>query len=133
MISSNFCYIILRQIRNIRITSNILLNSTIYFLYPFEQPYKSIIDSKKVYDGVIDKDSVEIDYSDKFSAYHIKSANYSFLLVIKNPFSWSQEYAIQYELIDNDSEFQDFILVIILSVVSFIILLVIIYIVKKRC
>lgn len=72
MISSNFCYIILRQIRNIRITSNILLNSTIYFLFPFEQPYKSLIDSKKVFDDVIDKEGVEIDYSDKFATYHIK-------------------------------------------------------------
>ncbi|CAD8081484.1 unnamed protein product [Paramecium sonneborni] len=122
-----------QQIRNIRVVASPSINVTIYFLFPFEIPYKSLKDNKLIFDGVINHEGQEIDFSDKFASYHIKTANYSFIFLFQNPYFQTLNFSLEFMMIDNDSSFQDFVLVIILSIVSFIILLVIIYIVKKRC
>ncbi|CAK69890.1 unnamed protein product (macronuclear) [Paramecium tetraurelia] len=128
-----YYFLKLRQIRNVKIAISPSINATIYFLFPFEIPYKSLKNNKLVFDGIIGQEGQEIDFSDKFESYHLKSANYSFVLILQNPYSLNINFSLGYDMLDNDNQFQDFILVIILSIVSFIILLVIIYIVKKRC
>ncbi|CAD8149953.1 unnamed protein product [Paramecium octaurelia] len=122
-----------QQIRNFKVIVSPSINATIYFLFPFEIPYKSLKNNKLVFDGIISQEGQVIDFSDKFETYHLKSANYSFVFMLQNPYFQNINFSLEFEMLDNDNQFQDFILVIILSIVSFIILLVIIYIVKKRC
>ncbi|CAD8086167.1 unnamed protein product [Paramecium sonneborni] len=121
------------QTRNLQIQSSSSIDSKIYLLQPFEYPSQKLIQEKLIYDGQLLSIPVELDYSSKFEKYHIKASYYSFILVLKNTNSQTQDMVLKYQLLDNDQKFQDFILVAILSVISFIILLIIIYIVRRRC
>ncbi|CAD8174985.1 unnamed protein product [Paramecium pentaurelia] len=121
------------QTRNLQIQSSSTIDSKIYLLQPFQYPGSNLIEDKLIYDGLLTSNPQEIDYSNKFKKYHIQASYYSFVLVLKNMKSQSQDMVLKYQLLDNDQKFQDFILVAILSVISFIILLIIIYIVRRRC
>ncbi|CAD8084699.1 unnamed protein product [Paramecium sonneborni] len=119
--------------RNLQIQSSFSIDSKIYLLQPFEYPSSKLIEDKLIYDGQLSSTPAEINYSSKFEKYHIQASYYSFIIVLKNTNSQKQDMVLKYELLDNDQKFQDFILVAILSVISFIILLIIIYIVRRRC
>ncbi|CAD8172433.1 unnamed protein product [Paramecium octaurelia] len=121
------------QTRNFQIQSSSSINSQIFLLYPFQSPQSNMVDSKLIYEGQLTSIPQEIDYSSKFQRYHIEASYFTFLLVLKNKNSENSDVVLKYQLLDNDQKFQDFILVAILSVISFIILLIIIYIVRRRC
>ncbi|CAK56790.1 unnamed protein product (macronuclear) [Paramecium tetraurelia] len=121
------------QTRNFQIQSSSSINSQIFLLYPFQSAYSNMVDSKLIYEGQLKSTPQEIDYSSKFQRYHIEASYFTFLLVLKNMNSQKQDVVLKYQLLDNDQKFQDFILVAILSVISFIILLIIIYVVRRRC
>ncbi|CAK80928.1 unnamed protein product (macronuclear) [Paramecium tetraurelia] len=121
------------QTRNLQIESSSSVDSHIYLLQPFQYPATNLIDEKQIYEGQLTSTPEEIDYSSKFEKYRIQASYYSFVLVLKNMSSQKQDVVLKYQLLDNEQKFQDFILVAILSVISFIILLIIIYIVRRRC
>ncbi|KAM3129450.1 hypothetical protein pb186bvf_018442 [Paramecium bursaria] len=117
-------------LRNFFISSNQTIQCKIYFLLPYSDYSLSSIN--QIYNDFLGTKE-QLKYQPLFQNNALNSAQFQFILVLSSYYDQEQYIQISYEFQDVDQGFNDFILVAILSVVGFIIILIIIYVVRRRC
>ncbi|CAD8162318.1 unnamed protein product [Paramecium pentaurelia] len=120
------------QTKNMILQSNHRIEIQLYVVLPYQNISTSIQNQNILYNQSLNG-STTIDFSSFYQSYSSSSISYSFFFIFTNNYTNNQRYSITFELKSQEITFQDFILVTILSVVAFIILLIVIFIVRRRC
>ncbi|CAD8080713.1 unnamed protein product [Paramecium sonneborni] len=120
------------QTKKLIVSTNNTIDIQVYLVLPYQSTLTSIQNEYILYNKSLNE-ITSIDFSSFYQPFSSSSIIYTFFFIFQNYNTSKQRYLITFELKNQEITFQDFILVTILSVVAFIILLIVIFIVRRRC